>query len=146
MTTTIGVDGGMEVHRGTDAARENGRDLRFVVGIGAGTETAVPDGKAPQLKVDEKALPTRQHHEARPTILVSVARPRQASLSPKMLKPLSLHKPKPRVINRRNDLLNLRLGRRGPLQRSRRRKRAMPQAHESSLPRWMAELVALRLP
>lgn len=86
MTLTIEAVEGMPVRRGTDAAPENGRDPRLVVGTGVGIETSVRDGKAPQLEADEKAPPTRQRHEARLTMVVSVARPRQASLLPKMLK------------------------------------------------------------
>lgn len=164
MMTSIEAD--EEMGAGIDAARENGTGLRLAVGIGAGieTETSVADGKAPKLEAAERALPTRQHHGTGPTILVSVAQRQRASLPPKMLKyvhlrgplvremltiscrPLSPHKPKPRVINRRNDLLNLRLGKRGLLPRSRRQKRVMPQAHGSSLLKWMAGQVALRLP
>lgn len=88
----------------------------------------------PSFALGERAPPTQLRHEARLTTVASEVLPPPQNLAPRMLKcvpagyslvfgvltsvdrPLSLHKPKLRlkVINRRNDLLNLRLGKRGP--------------------------------
>lgn len=120
----------------TGIAPGNGRGLHHAVETEAGTGrgTLVEDAMTPCFALGERALPTRMRHEARLTTVASEVPPPQQNLAPRMLKyvlacyllvfvvltsvdrPLSLHKPKLRlkVINRRNDLLNLRLGKRRP--------------------------------
>lgn len=103
---------------GTGTAPGSVTDLRHAVGTeaGTGTGTLVGDAMILSFALDEKAPPTQMRHEARLTTVASEVLPLQQNLAPRMLKPLSLHKPKLRlkVINRRNDLLNLRLGKRRP--------------------------------
>jgi hypothetical protein len=121
---------------GTGTAPGSVTDLRHAVGTeaGTGTGTLVGDAMILSFALDEKAPPTQMRHEARLTTVASEVLPLQQNLAPRMLKcvssrrllglalltnmyrPLSLHKPKLRlkVINRRNDLLNLRLGKGRP--------------------------------
>lgn len=120
----------------TDTAPANGTGLHHAAETeaGKGTGTLVADAMIPNFALGERAPPTQMRQEARLTTVASEVLPPQRNLAPRMLKyvpacyllvsdvltnihrPLSLHKPKLRlkVINRRNDLLNLRLGKRRP--------------------------------
>lgn len=104
---------------GTGIAPVSERGPRHAVETEAGTGTGTLVGNAMVLSfaLGERAPPTQMRHEARLTTVASEeVLPRQQNPVQRMLKPLSLHKSKLRlkVINRRNDLLNLRLGKRRP--------------------------------
>lgn len=156
---TIGAAGEMQAPTATGAAR--GRGPPLVAETGAGTLLGRGE-TPPRLAVVERGLQT-----PRPELSNGV-RPRPARLLPKKLKyvsppaaqrfqvlwpmltprhrSLSLHKPKLKLTNKPNALLNWRRGRRRPLPRNRRPRTQMPRAHGSSWRRWMARPVVLRPP
>jgi hypothetical protein len=119
---------------GTAPGSETGLRHDVETEAGTGKETLVAEAMTLSFVLDGRAPPTQMHREARLTTVASEVPPLQQDLDPRMLKcvsiprphglpvlinvyrPLSLHKPKLRlkVTNRRNDLLNLRLGKRRP--------------------------------